>query len=885
VIVSPSRAIVLPTSSSKKRPAIETTQTSPDRTKPAPKLTKSLNARFFSHGAIPTSYELAKNTPFGKPNIRQSYTSEYRWPQVLLIVYKSEYNLESDYESMWEQRPLTKKLYTEWQRLKDFDFSGLRKIDPDWDSQTEIPRHMLDMRLACLMHYNLDVAAVVRYCGGNFIAAHRQPSSILSNIEGIVPDQVYKDVQRILTFGAPAWYNATGTYQELRDYQLYGNHSSLDQHIELAMKALIKDDKRQYVLTFPRWISYCIPNYRQAPGGLIQKPGKKDRIIYDTSFQATPDSMPYNMVANKSNEPEIVFATAELRHLIRIYNLRISFPNSEIRIMDDDVTAAFKQVKFNPELVASKGYCVKNIVALNVAQSFGDCSSPPNFEPFAQSRAAVGEYLSETNTSVPSFSEYLDNVVFEPNPPTDTVFVPAIKDKYNQGVMDENDKRKPTEFNMHVDDNLYAEVGIARMQMAMRYSIQALHLVMGGDDPATRPRLVDMDKFFREPVGHRRTQLGSVIDTRLLTVTISEDKRKHLLFLLKGTWGPHRRSFTISEAAILLGTLMDVSRTCHWGIFLFIELQQVLHRMLIKNHQRLLRSKPYRQLVDQLCDRSVMSSPSKYRWFSQRLGQALWATKESTFFNHDLRQELDFLTKSFEENQPIKWSSPIALLIPREPSYTSWGDACLEGAGGFSLELRFWWTLDWPDDIRLRTLNQLKQGDPTLISINLLEYATVIIGLAATIVIWEGSPEPKPVHPLMLIFTDNTTAKSWTKKIAGLKTPQARSLARLLCHLLMQTPDLGLSAEYLDGDLNDTADYLSRLRKTLGPNTRLDFSALTQKYPKLQDCRRFLPSQEFLSLLYSSLSNGSANIPTTRVPLGHLVQEQTITSSSVRLTK
>ena len=872
--VAASRAIVPSSSHSKKRLATEATSNT--SSKPANKLTKSLNNRYFSHGAIPTSYQLVQSTPFGKPNVNQSYISEYRLPQVLLIVYKSEYNLPTEYEPIWRERPLTKKLYDEWQRLKDLDFSELRILDPDWDAQTEISQRMLDMRLACLMHYNLDAASVVRYCGGNFIAAYRQPSTILSNIEGLVPDQVYKDIERILTFGAPAKYNATGTYQELRQYQAYGNHSSLAQHKELALKALNKDDKRQLVLTFPRWISYCIPNYRQAPGGLIRKPGKKDRLIYDTSHQTSPESIPYNMVANKSNEPEIVFATAERRHLQRIYNLRISFPNEEIRLMDDDVTAAFKQIKMNPELVASKGYCIGNICALHVGQSFGDCSSPPNWEPFARGRTALAEHYSASNAKVPGFPEYLDKVVWQPDPEPGTVFIPAVKDKYNPGVFDENGNRLPTQFNMHVDDNLYAEVGRARMIMAMRYSIHSLHQVLGGDDPATRPRLVDMDKFLREGLGHRRTQLGSTIDTRRLRMDMTDERRQGILKLLKSTWGPRRRSFTISEAATLLGIMMDASRSCRWGIFLFIELQQTLLRMLRKNHQRLLATESYRQLIESLGDTTVIATPSKYRWFSQKVGQAMWASKAATFFNHDLRQEIEFVTKSFEENQSVRWSSPIALLIKREPSYTAWGDACLEGAGGFSLELKFWWALEWPEDIRLRTLNQLEKGDRSLISINLLEYATVVIGLAATIVAWEETPDPKPMHPLMQIFTDNTTAESWTKRIAGLNTVQARALARLLCHLLMLTPDLGLSAEYLDGKLNGTADYLSRLRKQLGPNTPLNFSTLIQKYPSLRTCRRFRPSQEFLCLLYSSLSTGSANIPTTRVPLGHLDLEEPI---------
>jgi hypothetical protein len=319
--------------------------------------------------------------------------------------------------------------------------------------------------------------------------------------------------------------------------------------------------------------------------------------------------------------------------------------------------------------------------------------------------------------------------------------------------------------------------------------------------------------------------------------------------------------------------MIDATRTCPWGIFLFISLQQTLCRILRKNMLRLKSCQKHQNLLSRLEDKSVANCPAKFKYFSQLAGQAPWLSKEKTLFTKELREELKFLTTTLAPESQIEWSAPIALLIRREPSYTSWGDACLVGAGGFSLHLRFWWALEWPQDIQLRTLKYLRKKDPSLISINILEYGSIIMGLAAAIVSWEAMPQPKPVHPLFQIFTDNTTAESWTKRIAGLKSPQARSLARVLSHLLMFTPDLGLSTDYVKGDLNEVADYLSRLRKELGSYSPLNLSALTQRYPQLSICSRFQPSQELLSLLFSSLLNGSALIPTTRVPLGLLTRE------------
>jgi hypothetical protein len=160
------------------------------------------------------------------------------------------------------------------------------------------------------------------------------------------------------------------------------------------------------------------------------------------------------------------------------------------------------------------------------------------------------------------------------------------------------------------------------------------------------------------------------------------------------------------------------------------------------------------------------------------------------------------------------------------------------------------------------------------ISINLLEYAAIIIGLAGSIVAWEMLPlESRPSHPMVLLWTDNTTAKAWTKKISGLKTPQGRTLARIFSHLLMFS-DVGIEAGYIEGEKNTIADYLSRIRFA---NDFSSFSIenLQTKFSCLKSSRPFLPSNELVSLLTTALLTQSVDIPTTRVKLGLIVTEPT----------
>jgi hypothetical protein len=99
-----------------------------------------------------------------------------------------------------------------------------------------------------------------------------------------------------------------------------------------------------------------------------------------------------------------------------------------------------------------------------------------------------------------------------------------------------------------------------------------------------------------------------------------------------------------------------------------------------------------------------------------------------------MHTELNFLCQVFSNPVTYNWSLPITNLIKLKPDYEEWQDACLTGGGGFSFNLHFWWIVEWPSKIVSRTIRFLKKGDKSLVSINVLQYATIIISLAASII-------------------------------------------------------------------------------------------------------------------------------------------------------
>eukprot|EP00957_Ditylum_brightwellii_P080601 6130149-Ditylum_brightwellii.AAC.1 len=74
-----------------------------------------------------------------------------------------------------------------------------------------------------------------------------------------------------------------------------------------------------------------------------------------------------------------------------------------------------------------------------------------------------------------------------------------------------------------------------------------------------------------------------------------------------------------------------------------------------------------------------------------------------------MKKELKLLIKVMGNRDQFKWETPIVHLVPRTPDFTADGDSSLDAAGGFSLFLKLWWHLDWPEDIKARNIRETKK--------------------------------------------------------------------------------------------------------------------------------------------------------------------------------
>jgi len=195
---------------------------------------------------------------------------------------------------------------------------------------------------------------------------------------------------------------------------------------------------------------------------------------------------------------------------------------------------------------------------------------------------------------------------------------------------------------------------------------------------------------------------------------------------------------------------------------------------------------------------------------------------------------------------------PIGHMVRRVPSGTGYSDSCLNAAGGFSIDMKFWWYIEWPDAIQKRTLRFIKNNkNNQLISINVLEYAALILNFVATTHYFRYSHhDASDPYPTSLLYADNSTCEAWGKLKQCKTSMTGRNLGRLQCALMINN-HVGLTIDHVTTKQNEIADRISRIKRET--NVLPQFQRLLQDFPQLASCRRFHPSQELVSSITAVL--------------------------------
>ena len=195
-----------------------------------------------------------------------------------------------------------------------------------------------------------------------------------------------------------------------------------------------KEDRNQFLIPLPSWITRFIKHLHLTPQDLLTKPEKSDRLIWDGSFIPHWQATSINMMLTHESEPKIIYGDAFVRHLETIWNLRISHPHSDILLFDDDVKGAFWHCKYHPDIASAFSFFIGKFLFIPLGGTFSSITSPANFEPIARARTHLAEKFSHRRDLLAKHQHIIDKVKFSNKPTTNTVFVQAVQDSLHKGV-------------------------------------------------------------------------------------------------------------------------------------------------------------------------------------------------------------------------------------------------------------------------------------------------------------------------------------------------------------------------------------------------------------------------------------------------------------------
>jgi hypothetical protein len=712
------------------------------------------------------------NQPFGKDSLTQSFTVVAAFRHVLcphiqsgilvgpaLAALKVTYVPAAWYTALLRTHALV-------------NFSCLRyPIPPDMPLAVVIPLYST-MFTALLLSYNSSVPAAVHRLGGTHTGAHRDHALILSTLAAAgVDNDILRDLRRIYLFGAPAYINAESTEANLRNYCWHGNHKMVLEDIPKTMKAMSKDVRRGYNIVLSPRLAFLIPHLHTTHMGMVdlQKVYKEPRPIFDSSFWIEPSSMDINDWCDKSNEPDIHFPASFLNFCVWIYNLRIFYPTQELYLVDDDVSGAFCHAKYNPNLVALHACLLFGFLFMSTGQTFGDCSSPVNFEPITCARQQYAQLLWLQPTTLRLDRPYLPNLQLQSQPTDPNVFTQSTPDSLNQGVFNPDGSRRSPTFDHHVDDNIYGDVE-EFILLGVSASILALYLVLGYPSNRNRDPVSwnKFDGFFT----HERKMIGYGVNSWRMVLFMLDHKRTQLLGLLD-TWLA-LVDFDLLQCAELLGHLGSVTTNCCccWACVLFFGLQNLLRLHLVAQYHK---TSAYYKHTGRAASISRALPPSLAKHFESLVARdvatLLWQSKTRFSLTTPVRSGLQYF-HTYLSGLSNPWEVLNGHVVPCMPNIRSAGDASQLGGGAINHMLRFWFDCRWNACIQAGV--NLDPRHPNYVHTNCLEFIVLLLQIVAYIVYLKSPYDPVlvglptfclPTIPILLALTNNISSKSWIQRV------------------------------------------------------------------------------------------------------------------------
>ena len=225
---------------------------------------------------MPSKHKILKKSTFGKPSSDHAFTRKASFEHILIFALKGSFPLESDKENLLNTHPLIKHFNKMLNWSYNIQFADITNPIKNFATQKSIDMTRVKKLLAVTFHYEMDIPTAIRFLGNNYTGEYKNSENIMKTLkQSKCDEEVVHDLQRLYKIGAPNKLNASSSYQRFLEFFRYGNHSSILKNKDKTSKAMNKEDRNQFIIPLPSWITRFIKNLHLTPQGLLTKPGKK----------------------------------------------------------------------------------------------------------------------------------------------------------------------------------------------------------------------------------------------------------------------------------------------------------------------------------------------------------------------------------------------------------------------------------------------------------------------------------------------------------------------------------------------------------------------------------------------------------------------------------
>jgi hypothetical protein len=451
-----------------------------------------------------------------------------------------------------------------------------------------------------------------------------------------------------------------------------GNHKSLEKYAEFIDPVILEDVNRGFILLLPPEILPKLPGASIAPLGChkqttIDEEGNtipKYRLTHDQSFPG-PSGLSVNLRVKKDLLPPIMYSFVVSRLAHYIINTRLLHPDTMIYLCKVDLDATYRRCSLSSRTAMECLTVYKDLLLIALRLTFGGAPGPNLWGVISESIADISNAILQNNSwNYSTFFDPLSGTIEEPLSLPDDI--PLASAKKLSVTLPLNEKG-------YIDDNIGVtpDLGdnLLRMKRVIPLAIPTLARPLDKEDILPRKDIVSLKKFKAEGrLEEVKTVLGWIINTRTLTISLSDDKLRN--------WGADISKMTSSKKA-------------HYKI-----LESTLGRL---NHVACVFN-PMRHFMGRV-----------YQALSRASALGGW-TRLSSEEVADLQILSSFLSAV---NRGLSLNN----LVYRKPTLLYRSDTSEFGIGGYNLTSGIAWRLELPVDCRLRT------------SLNSLEFLACIISI------------------------------------------------------------------------------------------------------------------------------------------------------------